>query len=359
MLWLNYIVAACLLLSCLAAYISPNKIWVLAFFGISFPVIIAVNIFFAFYWLLRFRRQVFISLIALGFGIGSLKGLIQIENHTTVTHGSKAFKVMSYNVRLFDLYNWNNNKATRNQIFTFIKNEAPAIICLQEVYVDDKKEFQTMDTLVKLQAANNMHIEYTTTVRKIYHWGIATLTKYPILAKGLVTFNSKSNNSCIYTDLLIDTDTVRVYNMHLQSILFSKDDYKFMENLEQNIEVEEIEGSKSILRRLKRAFVKRSLQAEAVEAHIRLCPYPVIVCGDFNDTPTSYTYHTISDQLNDAFIESGSGLGRSYTGKFPSFRIDYILHSPLFKATEFKTHKKELSDHYPVSCYLEKTGANK
>ena len=148
-------------------------------------------------------------------------------------------------------------------------------------------------------------------------------------------------------------DTVRIYNMHLQSIAFAPNDYKYIEDLQSDVENEDIERSKNILRRLKLAFIKRAKQSELISASISSCHFPIIVCGDFNDTPASYTYHTISQNLNDAFVESGNGLGRSYVGKFPSFRIDYILHSDKFKAHNFKTIREELSDHFPVVTYLE------
>jgi endonuclease/exonuclease/phosphatase family metal-dependent hydrolase len=141
--------------------------------------------------------------------------------------------------------------------------------------------------------------------------------------------------------------------MHLQSIAFSKDDYKYADDLKNDVEAEDMARSKNILKRLKRAFIKRSKQADLIAASIKSCTYPVIVCGDFNDTPASYAYKTIRGNLLDSFIESGNGLGRSYIGKFPSFRIDYILHSDKFEAHDFITIREELSDHFPIVTSLE------
>jgi endonuclease/exonuclease/phosphatase family metal-dependent hydrolase len=91
---------------------------------------------------------------------------------------------------------------------------------------------------------------------------------------------------------------------------------------------------------------------DILSAHIRQSPYPTIVCGDFNDTPVSYTYHKMRGKLVDAFIESGSGIGNTYLGNFPSFRIDYIFHSKSFRSCCFRTDRINMSDHYPVMCTL-------
>jgi endonuclease/exonuclease/phosphatase family metal-dependent hydrolase len=142
--------------------------------------------------------------------------------------------------------------------------------------------------------------------------------------------------------------------MHLQSIRFQKADYKFIEQVSNDTTdtKDEMEKSKTILRRLKRAFVKRAVQADAIAAHIKNCKYKVIVCGDFNDTPASYVYNTVRGDLKDAFIESGAGFEQTYAGKFPRFRIDYILHSKEFNSKEYHHVSESNTDHYPIVSYI-------
>lgn len=354
----NYILIIGLLLSYLAPHISPENFWFIAFFGLAYPIFLILNILFVIFWLIQFNIRFIFSLLAIAAGYHQISSFAQINiKNATIdkVDEAKAIKVMSYNVRVFDLYNWSHNKETRNKMLGLIGDESPDILCLQEFYADDSRGFNTLDTLLTFPKKKNYHIEYTTTLQKMHHWGIATFTKYPIVNKGKIIFEEKSNNLCIYTDIKVDDDTVRIYNMHLQSIHFDYVDYRFVDSLsvEKLNEKDTKEKSKSIFRRLKNAFIKRAGQVDIVSEHIRKCPYPVIVCGDFNDTPSSYTYHTISKNLKDAFVESGNGLGRTYTGSFPSFRIDYILYSPQFKSYEFHTIPEKLSDHYPVNCYLE------
>lgn len=307
-------------------------------------------------WFIKMPKRSLYSLIILLSGWSQLSAFIQTGSNDAAEKIKDQIKVMSYNVKLFDLYNWNRNTETREHFFDLIKKESPDIICLQEFYTSDAKEskLNNLDTLLRLQKAKYVFTEYTTTLRNTDHWGGAIFSIYPIIAKGIIKFDVKNNNLCMYVDLKKNKDTVRVYNLHLQSIHFDKKDYKFMDDIANNRETEEIDKSKNILKRLKNAYVKRATQAELVADHIEHCPYPVIVCGDFNDTPASYAYHVISRNLKDAFVESGHGFGRTYIGKFPSFRIDYILHSDKYKAHQYYTIEKELSDHYPICSYLEK-----
>lgn len=336
-------------------YISPESFWILAFFGLAFPIFVILNIIFSVYWFAQFKVQGIFSVVALLLASKTLLGFIQLDLIREKT-SNKDIKVMSYNSMLFDLYNWSKNEQSRNLILNTLSEESPDIMCLQEFYTSEEKgDFNNIDTLTRLLSTKNSHIEYTTTLRKLDHWGIATFTKFPIIKKGKIQFNTKSNNICIYTDVLINSDTVRIYNMHLQSISFSKADYKFIDQIQNDTTdtKDEVEKSKNILRRLKRAFVKRTKQAEAIAAHIESCKYKVIVCGDFNDTPASYVYHTIRGDLKDAFIESGNGFEQTYAGKFPRFRIDYILHSKDFRSKNYHKVTETLTDHYPIITHLE------
>lgn len=348
----THIAAIALLVSYLSPRVSPENFWMISFFGLAYPFLLLINVIFFIYWLIQLKKRSIYPLLIILAGWGQLKSTIQFNFSTPEFDAEKSIKVFSYNVKVFDLYNWTNNVETRDDIFDMIKSENADVMCFQEFFSRDTTVLNNMDSLLKLENAHYAHAEYTVNDKHGQHFGIATFSKYPIVNKGKIKFSSKNNNLCIYTDLKIGDDTVRVYNMHLQSIAFTKGDYKYAEDLQKNVEAEDIENSKNILRRLKRAFVKRADQADLIHLNIEACPYPVIVCGDFNDTPSSYTYNTIGKDLKDAFVESGSGTGRSYVGAFPSFRIDYILHSPTFDSYNYQTIQKELSDHFPITTHL-------
>lgn len=269
---------------------------------------------------------------------------------------TKQLKVTSYNSMLFDLYNWTNNHETRPKIMANLADINPDILCLQEFYTSEEKgDFNNIDSMVRLLKTPYYHCEFTTTLRKFDHWGIATFSKYPIIKKGKIIFNTTSNNICIYSDIVVNKDTLRVYNVHLQSVSFSKKDNQFLEDViseEKNAE-NEMTNSRNILRRLKRAFLKRTMQVDMIVLHMKLCPYKIVLCGDFNETAASYSYQQLSRKLNDAFIEKGLGFGRTYAGKWPKFRIDYILHDRRLHCSNYKRSDETFTDHYPITAYFD------
>ena len=353
---LNILFACLLFLAYLAAWVSPIVFWPLAFLPFLYPYLVIINFAFLIFWLIQWRPYLLISFFAILIGFNQFVRLVQFdfgENEKLANH-QKEIKVMSFNVRVFDLYNWKKNKNTRDKIFKFIQSENPDIVCFQEFYTDEGKHFIHQDSIKKALGLPYTSIFYTSSMKGSQHWGIATYSRFPIVNSSQVAFTKKSNNCCIYSDLRISKKIYRIYNLHLQSLHFKKQEYKILDGLSDNssidLESQEVSASRRILSRMKHAFIKRAAQADAITESISKSPYPVIVCGDFNDSPFSYAYHRIASELSDSFVESGIGFAPTYNGKLPPLRIDFILHSSSLKSYSFKTPKVDLSDHFPVTC---------
>ena len=352
----NSILAIATLLAYVAPYANPSTFWPIAFLGLALPYLLLLNIAFLFYWIFRGKSHFLLSLLILILGYKSIPNFIQLRINTSEFKESQ-LKVLSFNVRVFDLYMWSKDKSTRNKIFDFLAKEDPDILCLQEFYHTDVQdptyEFKTLDTLIQFLSAKNYHVYYTTNLRDQDHWGLITFSKYPILNKGIVPFALNDDNSCIYTDIQKNNKIIRVYNTHLASIKLNRHDYKAMQEINKNEYSEDFDKEMMMLSKIRYGFVRRASQADSIQKSIKESPYPVILCGDFNDTPASYAYKTIKGSLKDAFVESGAGLGRTYIGEFPSFRIDYIFHDNSILPSNFQTHSEELSDHHPISVYFD------
>ena len=181
---------------------------------------------------------------------------------------------------------------------------------------------------------------------------MAIYSNYPQINKATVSIKGeRMNNTCIYSDIVIKSDTIRVYNVHLASNWFKKSDYSFINKPSINTDSLK-KGISSITERMKSSYQKRANEVLAIKEHMQTSPYPIILCGDFNDTPLSFAYSTISKNLNDSFKESGKGIGQSFI-KIPGLRIDYILHDSTLKSSNYKKYDQKLSDHYPISATIQ------
>ncbi len=339
-----------MLLSYLSIFISPEKIWLLAFFGLAYPFLLIVNSLFIIFWIYKKRKLFIISLIAILLGWNYLATYIQIplKKQNKDTEISKnGFNILSFNVRLFDLYNWSETENTLPEIFEFINTQEFDFMCFQEFFTQNSGELSENSIMNNIKNKYFTHIDYA--IENInYNYGIATFSKHPIVNRGVINF-SNSSNSSIYTDVVINKDTIRIFNNHLQSIRFNKNNYSFITNSKVLKDEERLKEIKDISFRLRDAFIKRASQANIISKHIQNSPYPVVVCGDFNDVPVSYSYRTMKGNLNDSFVEAGKGIGTTYMGKFPSFRIDFIFHSKEIKCVHFDIPNVKLSDHFPIT----------
>jgi len=254
--------------------------------------------------------------------------------------------VCSYNVKHFNGttkgVDWKENT---ERIQNYLRNKNADIICMQELSSPMSKKFNPFVTALS-EPDPNMN-----STNPGQHTGPAIFSRHPIIRKGEIMFEN-TENMIVFADIKMMQDTIRVYSCHLQSYQFTKDEINSIETLSIEDQERNLRGIRAVGYKMKQAFIKRTSHARKLSESIQKSPYPVIVCGDFNDSPTSYTYRTVRGNLKDGFVDSGAGTGNSYLGTLPSFRIDYILYSPRFTGYNFTVDKVDYSDHYPLSCKL-------
>ncbi len=351
----NILAALLLLVSYTAPYINPARFLFPAFLGLAYPFLLLINLVFLFFWIIRLKKELLVSLIAILIGWGHLMNFLPINfskpSETENLPAKNTLTLMSYNVRTFDQYNWSKQTNTLEGIYGLIADEAPDILCIQEFYTVNKIGLRERDVLRNLSPFPYYSIYYSIKSSSDAGFGIATFSKFPILKTSRIPFDNSSNQA-VYTDILFESDTIRVFNIHLQSIRFGQNNYSFIDTLSLKYSNRQIEEVKDIGKRLRDAFVQRAEQSKIIHNYILDSPYPVIVNGDFNDTPISYAYRRIQKGLSDAFREAGTGFGNTYAGDLPSYRIDFILYGQEFEATGFRRIKSKYSDHFPISADL-------
>ena len=331
----NSICLLLLILSYLSPYISPISFWPIAFFGLLFPIFYLINILFLFYWMIGFKKQIWANIIILIFGIQYL-GLF-LGTQSTTKENPDNIKVLSYNVRLFNRNGWIPRPDVKSEIFKFLKKENADILCIQEFY--SPNDVPNLNYKYKHIGSQN----------KKGQPNMAIYSNYKQIEKGTVNIKGeRMNNTCIYSDMIIRSETIRVYNVHLASNWFKNSDYSFLGN-PQNEKLKK--GISGIVERMRISYKKRSKEVQTIKKHMQDSPFPIILCGDLNDTPLSYAYKTIISDLDDSFSKSGLGIGRSFV-KIPALRIDYILYDKKFSSFNHKQHKQKLSDHYAISTEL-------
>ncbi len=352
MFFFNVILALSIIGAYLSTHFSPNTVPYLYYLGLGYPILIGLTAIFILFWLIFKRKFVWFNLVIIAIGFNHFTNffVFNINNHSRADNN---FKILSYNVRIFGLYDKKNRFNSRNGIFDFLVKEQPDIACFQEFYHHEGgTEFVTKDSLIGLLNMDYIQEQYTHEMLGGKYFGLATFSKFPIINKGEIQFDNDPNNFCIYSDIRKGKDTVRIYNAHIGSIRLQDKDYAFFGDKETGEIYQRSIESQKILQRLKLAYEKRAIQIVKIMESIGNSKYPVVFCGDLNDTPVSFCYRQVSRQLNDAFVVSGNGLGRTYVGKIPSNRIDYIFYSNQLSSSEFITHDIVFSDHKPISAII-------
>ncbi len=331
-----------LFISYLSVYISPDEFWIPSLFGMAYPFLMLFNLLFILFWLMIKPKYLFLSLIAIVIGWGFVSRYVRFSGTQTE---NADLKVLSFNVKYFIGDGEETQKKNADKIIAFLEAQNADIICLQEARLRKNDIFNLPATIQKMKSINHYQYARTSTT-----YGSVTMTRYPIVNMGEIRFE-ESRNMSIFTDVVMNEDTVRIFNVHLQSYQIDPKKYSIIESPGEDQE-KDLQEVREMGGKFKRAFQLRAKQVREIRKYMDESPYEILVCGDFNDTPVSYAYQQMRGNLTDAFVNSGKGVGRTYVGKLPSFRIDNIFHSRIFESYNFKTYDFRISDHLPVSCEL-------
>jgi endonuclease/exonuclease/phosphatase family metal-dependent hydrolase len=363
---LNIITVLLFLLACANAFLHPGRWWLIALLGLIFPLLLLLLVCFVLIgiFLPGWRRWSLISFLALLIGWSNIHSFLALHpfNGFNTAKAPGSVRVLTWNIRSFDEWITKKKGASghREKMLEFIAGEHPDVVCLQEFL----HSHQPTDSCNIPYYQQRLHLPYfafshdytwTNARNEKYESGVAILSRYPIVDSMIRNFarpgTFHSTESLISADLLIGKDTLRVFTTHLQSVLFHDKDFHDIEII-KNVDDSILMASRSIAKKLGYAFRHRADQAREVREELDKCPYPGIICGDFNDVPNSYTYFTIRKDWEDAFLQKGFGIGRTYVHISPTLRIDYILADRKFSVLQCRKFSLPWSDHNPVVADL-------
>lgn len=353
----NIIMGVLFLAGAFGGSFDPETYWFLSLFTLALPYFIFILLVFFVFWIFIKPVWCLISVLFLAIGWSAVNNIIPPRLHSafTMNKNPRSIRVMSWNVEQFNIQNYKNNPSGKSHMLNLINEYSPDIACLQEAVAGESKEaINYFPDIVKALNFKDNFFAYrlADNFDRYHHFGTIIFSRYPIIRKQFMVNNPDDYNSTFqYVDVLIGQDTVRVFNMHLQSLKFSKENRNYLDSL--NLNSASASESMNVVEKIKSGVMKRAIQARFARDEINHTPYPKIICGDFNDVPVSYAYNIVGKGLQNAFVEKGAGLSPTFIGISPTLRIDNIFVDSNFVVTQFKRIKKVLSDHYPIITDVE------
>ncbi len=346
------------LITCLSPYANTGEDWFLALPGLVFPLLFFALVFFIIVWIFLKSRWWWISTFVLLLGFQQIRAAFAFHIPKQFSYNKKAntLRVLQWNVSGWDENNGNStqDKNYRLLMMDLIKEQNADVLCFEEFFDYLKRDKFELN----ISAITNMGYAYhyfvaTEYYQRNFETGIAIFSKYPMIDSASFYFDNKNKGEhLLYTDIKVEDKTFRIFATHLQSVHFKQKEYESLSNLKHAHE-SGFSDSRTIVSKLKKGYISRYKQAELVSQKIKESPYPSFICGDFNDVPNSSTYFKIKGNLQDAFLQKGFFIGRTFRFISPTLRIDYILADKKFKVTQFRRIKVPYSDHYPVEADLE------
>lgn len=333
--FLNIVLTLVTFIAYVLPFLAPKSFPLLSVLTLFMPFFFILNGLFFLYWAIQFKKQLIVSGLVLLIGITFINKFYKFSSPESIKE-EKDFTVMSYNVRLLNVFKWIDRDDVPADILNFINDKNPDIVCIQEF---------SASAHIDLKVYPYRYIYMNGDQIKT---GQAIFSKFPILDQGNIIFPNSSNN-VIYADIKKGKDVIRVYNMHLQSIKISPD----VNEIDQNIDVINQQKSQMLFIRISKAFKQQQQQAEIFKEHKMKCIYPIVICGDMNNSAFSYVYRSVKGNMKDSFEEAGSGFGETYKFRYYPARIDYIFADEKMSVKKFENFPEFInSDHFPIMARL-------
>jgi len=356
----NIAVAIFFLAGANVKYFDPIKWWFLSLFTLALPYLLFLLLFFIIFWLFASPVWSTISIIVILLSLPAIKNIfpLNFSSGFSLSKQPENIRVMSWNVEQFGIQHHKDHPEIKREMLDVIDYYDPDIACFQEVVAGErKKSINYFPDIQKTLRFKDYLYSYTLKddFDSYHHFGIIIFSKLPIVRKQMIVNNPENYNSNYqFIDVLSGRDTIRIFNVHLQSLKFSKENLEYLDKANLR-STENIEESKSIISKIKKGILKRASQAYFIKDEMNQSPYPIILCGDFNDVPDSYAYATIGEGLQNAFVKKGFGISRTFSSISPTLRIDNIFADKKFTITQFTRVKKLLSDHFPIIADMKLT----
>lgn len=330
-------------------HLHPDDYPMMACLGLAFPFFLVANlIMFALMIIVRWKRC-WVPLLGFVFAYVPIRTYIPLHPSSAVP--DSCLTIVSYNVAGYG-GNYRYEKGV-DTVVNYLRRINADIVCLQEDH--GGKSESPVDSLKKLYPYNDtVHVEDP--LNALIN-AVGIHTRLPILRKQRIDYGSLANGTAVFYLQMDNGDTLIVINNHLESTHLSPTDReRYKQALRGDMEQDEAkEEALVLLEKMSEAMVKRAAQADSLHRFIaEHAGKPIIVCGDFNDTPISYVRHTVAQGLTDCFVESGCGLGLSFNQNGFNFRIDHIMCSDHFIPYNCRVDSRmNASDHYPIMCWLQ------
>lgn len=355
---INIGVIVAYLITCLSPFVNTGEDWFLAFPGLVFPLIFFALVFFIIIWIFLKSRWWWISLLVLLSGFQQITAAFAFHIPKEFSYDKKTntLRVLQWNVSGWGEHNSKskNDKTYKSLMMHIVQEQNADVLCFEEFTEKFKKNnFEPNISAIESMGYAYHYFVATEYYEKDHATGIAIFSKYPITDSASYSFNEGSTaEHLLYTDIKVTDKIFRIFATHLQSVHFEGKDYRSLSDIKHAHE-SGLRDSRTIVSKLKRGYVSRYKQAELVSEKIRESLYPAFICGDFNDVPNSSTYFKIKGNFQDAFLQKGFFIGRTFRFISPTLRIDYILADKRFKVGQYQRIKVPYSDHYPVEADLQ------